>query len=56
LGAIGQDATLIYERRESLFEEFKIFAWNQYMDFKPQLDRIRERNKAEIDAFGEDSE
>jgi predicted nucleotidyltransferase len=56
LGAIGQDAKLIYERRESLFEEFKIFAWNQYMDFKPQLDRIRERNKAEIDAFDEDSE
>jgi hypothetical protein len=56
LGAIGQDAKLIYQRRESLFEEFKIFAWNQYMDFKPQLDRIRERNIAEIDAFDEDAE
>ena len=56
LGAIGQDAKLIYQQRESLLEEFKIFAWNQYMDFKPQLDRIRERNKAEIDAFREESE
>ena len=56
LGAIGQDAKLIYQRHESLFEEFKIFAWNQYMDFKPQLDLIRERNKAEIDAFDKESE
>jgi predicted nucleotidyltransferase len=56
LGAIGQDAKLIYQRHESLLEEFKIFAWNQYMDFKPQLDLVRERNKAEIDAFDEESE
>jgi predicted nucleotidyltransferase len=49
LGAIGQDAQLLYQRREGLFEEFKIFAWNQYMDFKPQLDRMRERTKQEID-------
>ena len=56
LGAIGQDAKLIYQRRESLFEEFKIFAWNQYMDFKPQLERIRESNQAEIDSFEEESE
>lgn len=33
---------------------FKIFAWNQYMDFKPQLCRIREHNKAEIDTFDEE--
>jgi predicted nucleotidyltransferase len=51
LGAIGQDARLIYQQRESLFEEFKIFAWNQYMDFKPQLDRIREHNRSEIERF-----
>jgi predicted nucleotidyltransferase len=56
LGAIGQDAKLIYQRGESLLEEFKIFAWNQYMDFKPQLDLVRERNKAAIDAFDEESE
>ena len=54
LGAVGQDATLLYQSRAGLFEEFKIFAWNQYMDFKPQLDRIREQNKAEIDAFDEE--
>jgi predicted nucleotidyltransferase len=34
LGAIGNDAKLVYQARESLFKEFKIFAWNQYMDFK----------------------
>jgi predicted nucleotidyltransferase len=56
LGAIGQDAKLLYQQHESLFEEFKIFAWNQYMDFKPQLDLIRERNRAHIDAFDEESE
>jgi predicted nucleotidyltransferase len=56
LGAIGQDAKLLYQQRESLFEEFKIFAWNQYMDFKPQLDLVRERNRAQIDAFSEESE
>jgi predicted nucleotidyltransferase len=49
LGAVGQDAQLLYQSREGLFEEFKIFAWNQYMDFKPQLDRMRERTKREIE-------
>lgn len=49
LGAIGQDAKLIYQRNDSLFEEFKIFAWNVYTDFKPQLTRIRERNRAAIE-------
>jgi len=48
LGAIGNDAKLLYQARESLFEEFKIFAWNQYMDFKPHLDRLRERTRQEI--------
>ena len=49
LGAIGNDAKLVYQARESLFEEFKIFAWNQYMDFKPTLDLMRERNRREIE-------
>lgn len=49
LGAVGQDATLLYQSRAGLFEEFKIFAWNQYMDFKPQLDRLREQNRREIE-------
>jgi len=45
LAAVGQDGKLIYQRRESLFEEFKIFAWNQYMDFKPTLELLRHKNK-----------
>jgi predicted nucleotidyltransferase len=49
LGAIGNDAKLVHQARESLFEEFKIFAWNQYMDFKPTLDLMRERNRREIE-------
>ncbi len=49
LGAVGQDATLLYQSRPGLFEEFKIFAWNQYMDFKPQLDRLREQTRREIE-------
>jgi len=49
LGAIGNDAKLVYQARESLFEEFKIFAWNQYMDFKPTLDLMRERNRREVE-------
>ena len=31
LGAVGQDALLLYQAKEGLFEEFKIFACNQYM-------------------------
>jgi hypothetical protein len=46
---VGQDATLLYQSRAGLFEEFKIFAWNQYMDFKPQLDRLREQTRREIE-------
>jgi predicted nucleotidyltransferase len=49
LGAIGNDAKLVHQVRESLFEEFKIFAWNQYMDFKPTLALMRERNRREIE-------
>ena len=49
LGAVGQDATLLYQSRAGLFEEFKIFAWNQYMDFKPLLDRLREQTRREIE-------
>jgi predicted nucleotidyltransferase len=49
LGAIGNDAKLVHQARESLFEEFKIFAWNQYMDFKPTIDLMRERNRREIE-------
>ena len=49
LGAIGNDAKLVHQARESLFEEFKIFAWNQYMDFKPTLALMRERNRREIE-------
>jgi predicted nucleotidyltransferase len=49
LGAIGQDAKLLYQSREGLFEEFKIFAWNQYMDFKPQLDRMRDQTRRDIE-------
>lgn len=49
LGAIGNDAKLLYQAHDSLFEEFKIFAWNQYMDFKPHLDRMRERTRREIE-------
>ncbi len=48
LGAVGQDATLLYQSREGLIEEFKILAWNQYMDFKPQLVRLREQTRREI--------
>jgi predicted nucleotidyltransferase len=48
LGAIGQDAQLLYQVRDGLFEEFKIFAWNQYMDFKPHLDRMLEQTKRDI--------
>ena len=49
LGAIGNDAKLVHQARESLFEEFKIFAWNQYMDFQPTLALMRERNRREIE-------
>ena len=49
LGAIGQDAKILYQSREGLFEEFKIFAWNQYMDFKPQLDRMRDQTRRDIE-------
>lgn len=47
LGAIGSDGKLLYEARASLFSEFKIFAWNQYLDFKPSLDRQRARTRKE---------
>ena len=49
LGAIGNDAKLVHQAHESLFEEFKIFAWNQYMDFQPTLALMRERNRREIE-------
>jgi predicted nucleotidyltransferase len=48
LGAIGHDGRLLYQSTDGLFENFKIFAWNQYMDFKPQLDRMREQTRRDI--------
>jgi predicted nucleotidyltransferase len=48
LGSIGAEGKLLYQNRESLFEEFKIFAWNQYQDYKPQLNLLRETTKKNI--------
>lgn len=45
LAAIVQDGVLLYERKHSLYAEFKIFAVNQYLDFKPELDRLAKRNR-----------
>lgn len=50
LAAIADDAKCIYQENEGLLEEFKIFAFNQYMDFKPvlqqqQKNRIKEWDK-----------
>jgi uncharacterized protein len=45
LAAIAQDAKLLFEAKPSSFEEFKIFAYNQYLDYKPVLDKQRELNR-----------
>ena len=48
LGAIAQDAKLVYEGSPALFQEFKIFAFNQYWDFKPYLERLKKANERRI--------
>lgn len=45
LAAIVQDGILLFERKCPLYAEFKIFAMNQYLDFKPELDRRARRNR-----------
>ena len=51
LGAIGADAKVLFQRHSHLFEEFRTFAWNQFLDFKPYFDISRARNKSEIEGL-----
>ena len=45
LAAIAHDAKLLFQSQPLIFEEFKIFAANQYIDYRPVLDRIAKRNR-----------
>ena len=50
--AVAHDGKLLYERQAGAFAEVRIFAFQQYLDFKPYLDRARRRSQA---AAGEDA-
>lgn len=49
LGAIAKDAVLLFERKQSLFSEFRVYAINMFMDFQPYFDLRRKKQKDFID-------
>jgi uncharacterized protein len=48
LAAIAQEGKPLFTRGESDFEEFRIFAINQYIDYKPFAEELRKKNREEI--------
>lgn len=48
LAAIVKDGVLFYEEKQGNFAEFKIQAINQYLDYKPWLDKQAKYNRKAI--------
>lgn len=46
--AVANDGQLLFERKALSFEQFKIFARNQYIEFKPFFDQLRKNNAERI--------
>jgi predicted nucleotidyltransferase len=49
LANIAQDGKLIFERAPLSFYEFKLLAINQYLDYKPYFEKLRQKNQEEIE-------
>lgn len=48
LALIAQDGKCLFQKKPLTFENFKIFAINQYIEYKPYFEKLRAKN-LEID-------
>ena len=48
LAAVSQDGKAIYQKSPSLFAEFKLYAMKEYIEFKPMLEKLRQKNAKRI--------
>lgn len=51
LANISRDGLLLYEKERSIFTEFKIQAINQYLEYKPYLEKRRAMIKNKVAGY-----
>jgi predicted nucleotidyltransferase len=51
LANIARDGVLLFESKQSIFTEFKIQAFNQYIEYKPYLEKRKQMIKSKVAGF-----